>query len=82
LGGVLTELYRDVSHRLLPVDASMAADMLRELKVWPLLDGFRGRPVADVAAACTAIAALCNAAAAATQSLAAHRALKGSVADA
>ena len=62
LGGILTELYRDVSHRLLPVDASMAADMLRELKVWPLLDGFRGRPVADVASACTAIAALCNAA--------------------
>lgn len=64
LGGVLTEIYRDASHRLLPVDAAMAGDMLRELKAWPLLDGFRGRPRADVAAACASIAALCRAAAA------------------
>ena len=62
LGGVLTELYRDVSHRLLPVDAAMADDMLRSLKAWPLLDGFRGRPVADVAAAAAAIESLSRAA--------------------
>ena len=62
LGGVLTELYRDVSHRLLPVDATMAEEMLRSLKAWPLLDGFRARPVADVAAAAAAIEALSRAA--------------------
>ena len=62
LGGLLTELYRDASHRLLPVDAAMAGEMLRALKSWPLLDGFRGRPLADVAAACDAIAALSSAA--------------------
>lgn len=61
LGGVLTELYRDASHRLLPVDADLAGAMLRELKAWPLLDGFRGRPKADVEAACNAIAALSRA---------------------
>ena len=61
LGGVLTELYRDVSHRLLPVDEALAGEMLRELKAFALLDGFRGRPVADVAAACDAIAALSRA---------------------
>ncbi len=61
LGGVLTELYRDASHRLLPVDADLALVMLRELKAWPLLDGFRGRPKADVDAACSAIAALSSA---------------------
>jgi len=62
LGGILTELYRDASHRLLPVDAAMAGDMLRGLKAWPLLDGFRGRPPADVPAACGAVAALSDAA--------------------
>lgn len=56
LGGVLTELYQDVSHRVLPVDEAMAHEMLRELKAYPLLTGYRGRPVGDVAAACTAIA--------------------------
>lgn len=61
LGGVLTELYRDVAHRVLPVDAGMVREMLQSLKAWPLLDGFRGRPVADVDAACDAIAALCDA---------------------
>ncbi|MDQ2140234.1 acetate--CoA ligase family protein [Alcaligenaceae bacterium B3P038] len=62
LGGELTELYRDASHRLLPIDASMVEEMLRSLKAWPLLDGFRGRPSADVKAACESIAALCTAA--------------------
>ncbi|QHE87521.1 acetate--CoA ligase family protein [Hydrogenophaga sp. BPS33] len=47
LGGVLTEIYRDVSHRILPVDASMARAMLRELRCHPLLDGFRGAPKVD-----------------------------------
>jgi acyl-CoA synthetase (NDP forming) len=56
LGGVLTELYKDVSHRLLPVDESMARDMLRELKSFPLLTGYRGKPLGDVDAACQAIA--------------------------
>jgi len=62
LGGELTELYGDVSHRLLPVDASMAEQMLRELKAWRLLDGFRNRPLADVPAATEAVAALARAA--------------------
>jgi len=61
LGGVLTELYRDVSHRLLPVDRRTAEQMLRELRAFPLLDGFRGRPLCDVPAACAAIAAFSDA---------------------
>jgi hypothetical protein len=61
LGGVLTELYRDVSHRILPVDETIATEMLHSLKAYPLLDGFRGRPKADVAAAASAVAALSRA---------------------
>ena len=42
--------------------SSDARSMLRELKAWPLLDGFRGRAKADVDAACEAIAAMSRAA--------------------
>lgn len=62
LGGVLTEIYKDVTHRLLPVDSALASEMLLELIAYPLLDGYRGRPHADVAAATEAIAAVSNAA--------------------
>lgn len=61
LGGVLTELYKDVSHRVLPVDERMAREMLGELKSFPLLTGFRGRALGDVQAACSAIAGFSNA---------------------
>ncbi len=58
LGGVWTELMKDACHALLPVDAAGAEAMLRSLKGFKLLDGYRGAPKADVAAAAKAIAAL------------------------
>lgn len=61
LGGVWTELMGDVRHQLLPVDAAAAETLLRQLKGFRLLDGYRGAPKADVPAAARAIAALCNA---------------------
>ena len=61
LGGVLTEIYQDVSHRLLPVDERMAKEMLQELRAYPLLTGFRGKSVGDLDAACQAIAAVSRA---------------------
>jgi acetyltransferase len=42
LGGTLAELFQDVTFRLVPIDAQEADTMLRELKGFPLLDGFRG----------------------------------------
>ncbi|MCK8602465.1 acetate--CoA ligase family protein [Desulfoferrobacter suflitae] len=47
LGGITVELFRDVSMRLLPLDHSEAAGMLREIKGAPLLKGFRGHPAVD-----------------------------------
>ncbi len=44
LGGVLTELLRDVSLRLAPLDAADARAMLREGRKAALLRGFRGGP--------------------------------------
>jgi succinyl-CoA synthetase beta subunit len=58
LGGVWTELMQDACHSLLPVDAAQAECMLRSLKGFRLLDGYRGAPKADVCAAARAIAAL------------------------
>jgi acyl-CoA synthetase (NDP forming) len=58
LGGVTAELFRDVAIRLAPVNDEEALAMLRALKSFPLLDGWRGAPKADVAAAAAAIVAL------------------------
>src|SRR3546814_4518668 len=44
LGGVTAELFEDVAIRLAPVSSGEAEAMLRELKCWPLLDGWRGAP--------------------------------------
>ena len=43
LGGVQTELYQDVQLALGPVDESQAVHMLRSLRAFPILDGWRGR---------------------------------------
>ncbi|KJC47248.1 acyl-CoA synthetase [Bradyrhizobium sp. LTSP885] len=50
LGGITTELFRDVAYRPAPVSAAEASAMLETLKAAPLLQGFRGAPKADVAA--------------------------------
>ena len=50
LGGVTTELFRDVIYRPAPVGVAETEAMLSELKAAPLLRGFRGAPKADVAA--------------------------------
>lgn len=55
-GGVWTELLGDVAQALPPVSEAGALQMLRELRAFPLLDGFRGAPRADLEAACRAIA--------------------------
>ncbi|CAN7741380.1 acetate--CoA ligase family protein [Variovorax paradoxus] len=58
LGGIFAEIFKDVALQPAPVDEAQATAMLRSLKAFPLLDGARGRPRADVPAAARAIAAL------------------------
>jgi succinyl-CoA synthetase beta subunit len=61
MGGVTAELFKDTTMKLLPAAAPLSRDdaltMLQSLKTWPLLDGYRGRPKADVDAAVYAIVA-------------------------
>jgi len=50
LGGITTELFKDVIYRPAPVSAAEASAMLAALKAAPLLNGFRGAAKTDVPA--------------------------------
>jgi acyl-CoA synthetase (NDP forming) len=47
LGGVLTEVLRDVTFRVAPFDLDTARDMIAELRGARLFDGYRGQPAVD-----------------------------------
>jgi len=49
-GGALVELLRDVSVRLTPLTDEDARQMVRSLRTFPMLDGYRGEPKRDVKA--------------------------------
>ncbi|MBV9095932.1 MAG: acetate--CoA ligase family protein, partial [Streptosporangiaceae bacterium] len=57
-GGVLVEFLSERAVLLPPVTRQAALGVLGELRVRPLLAGFRGRPAADIGAAADAITAL------------------------
>lgn len=54
-GGTDAELLQDVSVRITPLTDRDAAEMLRSLRIFPLLDGYRGRPRCDVSAVADAL---------------------------
>ena len=58
-GGVLVELLKDSATLLLPASRDEVEAALRGLKLFPLLDGFRGRPKADLDAAIEAVIEAC-----------------------
>lgn len=49
LGGVLVEVLKDVSFRIVPIDTADAQEMTSEIQGKKLLDGYRGQDPADVA---------------------------------
>jgi acyl-CoA synthetase (NDP forming) len=49
-GGVMVELIKDVAVRLTPLSTEDAAAMIRELRTFPLLEGYRGLPARDIRA--------------------------------
>ena len=48
LGGIYVELFKNVTFRLAPVGRNNARRMIRSIKGFEILDGFRGKPKADV----------------------------------
>lgn len=58
LGGIFTEIMGDVALNVGPVTEAQALTMIRRLRGWTLLNGARGRPLADVAALAASVAAL------------------------
>jgi succinyl-CoA synthetase beta subunit len=42
MGGIYTEVFRDISREIVPVDRMQAEKMLKTLKMYPLLVGVRG----------------------------------------
>jgi len=50
LGGILVEILKDVSFRIVPLEKKDAKEMIRDIKGYPVLEGYRGQPPSDVAA--------------------------------
>ncbi len=50
LGGIMVEVLKDVSFRLVPLNDKDAGQMISEIKGKPVLDGVRGQPASDIGA--------------------------------
>ena len=59
-GGILVELLQDATTLLLPVSADDVRRALQQLKIWPLLNGFRGKAHGDVDALVAAVCAIAD----------------------
>ncbi|MDB4978290.1 MAG: acetyl coenzyme synthetase subunit alpha [Candidatus Peribacteria bacterium] len=58
LGGIYTELFNDVSFRIVPITEVEVYEMLQELKSWKLLLGMRGKSQSDIAALVKIVASI------------------------
>ena len=48
LGGTSVEILKDVAFRIVPLTREDAREMIREIKGYPLLEGYRGQPAIDL----------------------------------
>jgi len=49
LGGILVEVLKDVSFRIVPLTKRDAREMIKEIKGYPILEGYRGQEPSNVA---------------------------------
>lgn len=68
-GGIFAEIFADTRLHPAPVTAATAAEMIRSLRIAPVLAGARGRPAADIDSAARALAGLSQVAAELAQRL-------------
>jgi acetyltransferase len=57
-GGTAVEVLHDTANALPPLDLNLARDMMRETRIWRLLQGYRDRPAADTDAVAEALVRL------------------------
>ena len=50
MGGIFVEVLEDVAVRLAPLSRAEAAELVRSIRLWPLLSGARGQAPADIEA--------------------------------
>ena len=50
LGGILVEVLKDVAFRVVPLEQRDAAEMIREIQGFPVLEGYRNTPPVDLGA--------------------------------
>jgi acyl-CoA synthetase (NDP forming) len=48
LGGIFVELFKDVSMRVVPISRKDAEEMVKEIKGYQILKGFRRKPELDI----------------------------------
>ena len=49
LGGIFVEVLKDISFRIVPLTRRDAREMIREIKGYPILEGYRGQEPANIA---------------------------------
>jgi 3-hydroxypropionyl-CoA synthetase (ADP-forming) len=60
MGGINTEIFKDISFRVLPITKEDAREMIEDLKGKQILKGFRGAEAVDIDMLCTALVNIGN----------------------